>query len=228
MPRAQSICFSQATSQLPGSRFLQQRHPSAPFPDACSPSLSGPSLCYSIHLLDTVLWDFFCCLMSVLPTQRVQLLQHVPATSPGNSWQGPTRRRRSIRVGQGIHLKVYHVIITPLISISASMGRCDSFTRNIRTLWTKRVNDSSLLKKNYYYISWIYKYYIDIQIMLCCCLVAQSRLILCDPMNCSPPVSPCHFPGKNIWVGCYFLLQITLHGSIYLSLQQSILLVVKD
>ena len=43
----------------------------------------------------------------------------------------------------------------------------------------------------------------------CCCLVAQSCLILCDPMDCSPPGSsgPWDFPGKNTEVGCHFHLQ---------------------
>ena len=37
----------------------------------------------------------------------------------------------------------------------------------------------------------------------------QSRLTLCDPMNCSPPGSSAHgdFPGKNTGVGCHALLQ---------------------
>ena len=39
-------------------------------------------------------------------------------------------------------------------------------------------------------------------------LVAQSCLILCYPMDCSPPrLCPWDFPGKNIGVGCHFLLQ---------------------
>ena len=44
---------------------------------------------------------------------------------------------------------------------------------------------------------------------LCCCsLVAESRLILCDPMDYSPQGSSVHgnFPGKNAGVGCHFLL----------------------
>ena len=41
------------------------------------------------------------------------------------------------------------------------------------------------------------------------CLVAQSCLILCDPMDCSPPGSSVHgdSPGKNTGVGCHALLQ---------------------
>ena len=37
----------------------------------------------------------------------------------------------------------------------------------------------------------------------------QSCLTLCDLMDCSPPGSSVHgiFPGKNIGVGCQFLLQ---------------------
>ena len=37
----------------------------------------------------------------------------------------------------------------------------------------------------------------------------QSCLTLCDPIDGSPPVSPCPWdsPGKNTGVGCHFLLQ---------------------
>ena len=41
------------------------------------------------------------------------------------------------------------------------------------------------------------------------CLVAQSCLTLCDPMDCCPPGSSVHgdSPGKNTEVGCPALLQ---------------------
>ena len=41
------------------------------------------------------------------------------------------------------------------------------------------------------------------------CLVAQSCLTLCHPVDCSPPGSSVHAdsPGKNIGVGCHALLQ---------------------
>ena len=41
------------------------------------------------------------------------------------------------------------------------------------------------------------------------CLVAQSCLTLCNPMDCSPPGSFVHedSPGKNTGVGCHTLLQ---------------------
>ena len=41
------------------------------------------------------------------------------------------------------------------------------------------------------------------------CLVTQSGLTLCDPMDCSPPGSSVYgdSPGKNTGVGCHFLLQ---------------------
>ena len=41
------------------------------------------------------------------------------------------------------------------------------------------------------------------------CLVTQSRLTLCDSMNCSPPGSSVHgdSPGKNTGVGYHALLQ---------------------
>ena len=40
------------------------------------------------------------------------------------------------------------------------------------------------------------------------CLVAQSCLNLCDPMNCSPPGSSVHVdsPGKSTGVGSHVLL----------------------
>ena len=45
--------------------------------------------------------------------------------------------------------------------------------------------------------------------ILCACSVAQSCLTICDPMDCSSPrlLCPWDFPGKNIGVGCHFLLQ---------------------
>jgi len=45
---------------------------------------------------------------------------------------------------------------------------------------------------------------------LCVCAKSfQSCLSLCDPMDCSLPVSSVHgdSPGKNTGVGCHFLLQ---------------------
>ena len=46
-------------------------------------------------------------------------------------------------------------------------------------------------------------------ILLCCGLVAQLCLTLCDPMDCGPPGSSVHrdSPGKNIGMGCHALLQ---------------------
>ena len=41
----------------------------------------------------------------------------------------------------------------------------------------------------------------------CACSVALSQPTLCNPTDCSPPVSSVHFPGKNTGVGCHFLLQ---------------------
>ena len=41
------------------------------------------------------------------------------------------------------------------------------------------------------------------------CLASQSCPTLCNPMDCSPPGSSVHgiFPGRNMGVGCHFLLQ---------------------
>ena len=44
---------------------------------------------------------------------------------------------------------------------------------------------------------------------MCACWLLHSYLTLCDPMDCSPPVSSILWdsPGKNTGVGCYALLQ---------------------
>ena len=41
------------------------------------------------------------------------------------------------------------------------------------------------------------------------CLVTQSCLTLCDPLDCSPPGSSVHgdSPGKDTGVSCHALLQ---------------------
>ena len=44
-------------------------------------------------------------------------------------------------------------------------------------------------------------------------LVTQSCLILCNPIDCSPPgFCPWDFAGKNTRVGCHFLLQGIFSG----------------
>ena len=48
-----------------------------------------------------------------------------------------------------------------------------------------------------------------VQYIVFCCLVTKSYPALCDPMDCSLTgyVCPWDSPGKNIGVGCHFLLQ---------------------
>ena len=50
-----------------------------------------------------------------------------------------------------------------------------------------------------------------VTVLLCVvrCLIARSYLILCDPVDCSPPGSSVHgdSPGKNTGVGCHALFQ---------------------
>ena len=50
---------------------------------------------------------------------------------------------------------------------------------------------------------------VQITLYQCGCLIVQSCLILCDPMDCSPPGYSGHggSPGKNTGVGCHALLQ---------------------
>ena len=42
---------------------------------------------------------------------------------------------------------------------------------------------------------------------LCCCLSLSHVWLLCAPMDCSPPVHPWDFPGKNTGVDWHFFLQ---------------------
>ena len=45
--------------------------------------------------------------------------------------------------------------------------------------------------------------------IICACSVFQSCPALCDPMDCGPLGSSAHgIPGKDIGVGCHFLLQV--------------------
>ena len=48
------------------------------------------------------------------------------------------------------------------------------------------------------------------------CICGQSYLIVCDPMDYSPPDScPWNFPGKNTGAGCHFILQRILQTQGY-------------
>ena len=49
----------------------------------------------------------------------------------------------------------------------------------------------------------------EVRVSAWVCSVARLSLALCGPMDCSPQDSSVHgiFPGKNIGVGCHFLLQ---------------------
>ena len=60
----------------------------------------------------------------------------------------------------------------------------------------------SVLKGFYFFFFFIY-------VCAVLCLVNQSCLNLCDPMDCSPTGFSVHgdSPGKNIGVGCHVLLQ---------------------
>ena len=49
----------------------------------------------------------------------------------------------------------------------------------------------------------------------CCCLVAQSSLTLCDPVNWSPPGSSVHGIFQARILDCHFLLQIEVLGASY-------------
>ena len=84
------------------------------------------------------------------------------------------------------------------------------------------VSHSSLLPYNLRKSSKVYisvcntifyvKFYFLINCSVCCavlCLVSQSCLTLCNPMDCSPPGSSVHedSPGRNTGVDCHALLQ---------------------
>ena len=46
-----------------------------------------------------------------------------------------------------------------------------------------------------------------LRLWYCCCLVTQLCPTLCDPMEPTRLLGPWDCPGKNIGVGCHFLLQ---------------------
>ena len=51
--------------------------------------------------------------------------------------------------------------------------------------------------------------WVEVRLPIQVCLVFQSCLTLCDPMDCSPPGSSVHVrsPGKNTGVSCHAFLQ---------------------
>ena len=53
------------------------------------------------------------------------------------------------------------------------------------------------------------EYWVEMRLPIQMCILSQSCLTLCDPMNCSPPGSSVHAdsPGKNTGVSCHALLQ---------------------
>ena len=55
----------------------------------------------------------------------------------------------------------------------------------------------------------LHKKELQFSLVILDCLVTQSCLSLCNPLDCSTPGSSIHeiFSGKNTGVGCHFLLQ---------------------
>ena len=100
-----------------------------------------------------------------------------------------------------------NAILFPLndcLSQSANVTR--SFSQFAKS-WKKREGYTSILKKTKTKTKTDPCLYLRYCAVLC--WVIQSRLTLCDPMNCSPPDSSVHgdSPGKNTGVGCHALLQ---------------------
>ena len=79
----------------------------------------------------------------------------------------------------------------------------------------KRLSSSSSSSSSMYTHGWIPSVFIwnhhNIvnRLHAALCLVTQSRLTLCDPIDCSPPGSSVHgdSPGKDTRVGCHSLIQ---------------------
>ena len=72
-----------------------------------------------------------------------------------------------------------------------------------RECWPHRGSTADLFRVMERYYSFA------VVVITCLCLVAQSCLTLCNPLDCSPPGSSVHgdSPGKNIGVDCHALLQ---------------------
>ena len=68
---------------------------------------------------------------------------------------------------------------------------------------------SSTLHKTPSLIHFSQELFASINWFPCCCSVHQSCLIVCNPMDCSPPGSSVHeiSPGKNTGVSGHYLLQ---------------------
>ena len=71
---------------------------------------------------------------------------------------------------------------------------------------------TTILLSAYEFDHFRYRVCVCVCVCLCVCmcvLVAQSRLTLCDPMDCSLPGSSVHgiLQAKNTGVDCHFLLQ---------------------
>ena len=62
---------------------------------------------------------------------------------------------------------------------------------------------------SFFFPSFFWPCHMACRILVPLCLVAQLCLILCDPVDCSPPGSSVlgDSPGKNTGVGCHALLQ---------------------
>ena len=73
------------------------------------------------------------------------------------------------------------------------------------------INDSSSWLMGYWdlsYSCWFSVYYFFLLLNESASEAAQLCLTLCDPVDCSLPVSSVHgLPGKNTGMGCHFLLQ---------------------
>ena len=82
-------------------------------------------------------------------------------------------------------------------------------TRFLTVIYTQHVNQSLEHKKLYVLVIKYYHQQQQQQHYAVLCLVAQSCLTFCHPIDCSPPGSSIHgdSPGKNTGVGCHALFQ---------------------
>ena len=97
--------------------------------------------------------------------------------------------------------EVFTLVLRPPFDLPCLLATTilDSFSLFYLPNRTKHVNMRALIDKCY------------LRLCVLCVLCAkplQACLILCDPMDCRPPVSsPWDSPNKNTGVGCHFLLQ---------------------
>ena len=110
-----------------------------------------------------------------------------------------------------MYLSTVSMCLGTTITVYSSLGfSCLGFSTPPRLVWLSPFPcEGSFQLLSIQMFSWVLS--LSSPSVLCCvCLVAQSCLTPCDPMDCNPPGTSAHgySPGKNTGVGSHSLLQV--------------------